>query len=109
MLRRLWKSVHQRVFPSAAAETIGRTKLPSSVCSSVTYGAWELSSLDSLVGGAADGKTRWRTDFNGRRNIEVSLFGNIFYLPSKSIDDLSIRKFVTVLHQHNHLIMSAAI
>ena len=52
--RRLWKFVRQRVFPSAAAETVGRTKLPSSVCSSVTYGAWESSSPDSSGGGGRE-------------------------------------------------------
>ena len=46
--------VRQRPLPSAAADTIGRTKLPSSVCSSVTYGAWEPSSPDSLGGGGRE-------------------------------------------------------
>ena len=32
-----WKSVRQRVFPSAATDTIGRTKLPSSVCDTAAY------------------------------------------------------------------------
>ena len=36
MLRRPWNYVRQRDFPPAAGKTIGRTKLPSSVC---THGA----------------------------------------------------------------------
>ena len=75
MLRRPLKSVRQRVFPFAATELSGEL---SSQAPYVTLLHTELGSFGCLVrpivSAAADGKTRWRTDFHRWRNIEVFEF-----------------------------------
>ena len=97
------RSVRQRVFPSAATETIGRTKLPSSVCH-VTLLHTELGSLvRPIVSAAADGKTRWRTDFHRRRNIEVfeiCYFFNITIEIARAYGKFSNLKIVEVMCMH---------